>query len=256
MGIMSNVYLGNSLYKYLLYIGIILGGVVVGKIVEFIIDKVLKKLAKKTKSKYDDIVIAELDKVIFNFIVVMGVYFAAFALNLSDAARGYYVKFIKILFIFVLTKFLLSFWQSIVDKLLKPVVAKTENDMDDIILPVLSKTVRVLIIIMSVIMVLSDLGFNVFSFVAGLGIIGMAIALASKDFVANIFGAFSIYSDKMFKIDDTIKVKGEEGKVIEIGLRSVKILKDDGSVVILPGSLMTKSPVQNKDYGKKSKKKK
>jgi len=82
---------------------------------------------------------------------------------------------------------------------------------------------------------------------------GMAIALASKDFVANIFGAFSIYSDRMFNIGDRIKVKGEEGVVTAIGLRSTKIKSDNGSIVILPSSLMTNNPVTNIKLKKKSK---
>jgi MscS family membrane protein len=255
MNLNTPVFLGNSLQNMLIFIGIVLAAAVIGKIVEIIFDKVLKHLVRKTETEFDDIIIEEIGKVIFHILVVVGIFAGSLFLTLEPNIKNYFIRFIKILFIIIIIRFLLSFWDSIVKRLINPIVEKSENDINDLILPVISRTVRIIIIIMGLIMVLSDLGFNVLSFVAGLGIMGMALALASKDFVANLFGAFSVYSDQMFNISDKIKVKGEEGKVIEIGLRSTKIKKEDGIVVIIPNSLMTSNPVTNFTYKKNRKKK-
>lgn len=248
---LSLTFLGNSLLDYGIFMGIVIASVVIGKFIELVFESIVSRVAKRTKSAIDDVVIEEVGKVIFHVFIVIGVYIGSLTLTFSETISRYFATFIKIVIVFILVRFLLSLWGGLLDKVIHPMVKKSENEMDDVILPVINKTIRVLIVIMAVLMVMSELGFNVLSFVAGLGIGGLALAMASKDFVANIFGAFSIYSDKMYSIGDKIKVKGEEGEVIEIGLRSTKLTKPDGTIVILPNSLMTSNPVLNISEKKK-----
>jgi len=93
--------------------------------------------------------------------------------------------------------------------------------------------------------IIQELGVNVFSLVAGLGVGGLAIALAAKDTAANFFGSLMILFDRPFKKGDWIKVEDMEGTVEEIGFRSTRIRTFYDSQIIVPNSTMASSEIDN-----------
>lgn len=95
--------------------------------------------------------------------------------------------------------------------------------LDKIIFPFLSKILRTIIIALAICIVLDVWGFNINGFVAGLGIGGAALALSTKDALANIVGGFVIILDKRFSIGDYIKISNVQGTVEDITFRSTKI---------------------------------
>ena len=88
-------------------------------------------------------------------------------------------------------------------------------------------------------------GMDLNGLIAGLGITGLALALAAKDSVANIFGAISILVDQPFNVGDWIIVDGIEGEVVNIGLRTTMIRTGNDTIVTVPNSNITNSPVEN-----------
>jgi len=88
-------------------------------------------------------------------------------------------------------------------------------------------------------------GFDIGAVLAGLGIGGLALAMAAKDLVSNVFGGITIFTDKPFKIKDRIKIGGFDGIVEEIGIRSTKIRTLEGRVVTVPNAKFTDSMVEN-----------
>jgi MscS family membrane protein len=99
--------------------------------------------------------------------------------------------------------------------------------------------------IIAIVMILRAMGFEVTGLLAGLGIGGLAFALAAKDMLANLFGGVTILSDKPFKLGDRIKVAGYDGWVKEIGLRSTRIMTLDGFLMIIPNSMVANSAIEN-----------
>ena len=81
--------------------------------------------------------------------------------------------------------------------------------------------------------------------VAGLGVAGMAFALAAKDSLSNLFGGFTIFTDKPFSLKDRIKIGGFDGSVTEIGLRSTRLKTLDGRIVTIPNSKISDNSVEN-----------
>ncbi|MDH5654822.1 MAG: mechanosensitive ion channel family protein, partial [Spirochaetia bacterium] len=100
---------------------------------------------------------------------------------------------------------------------------KTESTLDNQLVPLLNKTIKVSIIIFGSLITFQNLGINVMSLLAGLGIGGLAFALAAKDTVANFFGSLMIIFDQPFQVGDWIIVNDKEGTVEEIGFRSTRI---------------------------------
>ncbi len=123
--------------------------------------------------------------------------------------------------------------------------AKTKSKYDDTLIPVLRSTIKTFLIVLGVILVLQQLGYSVTSLLAGLGIGTAAVALASKDTIANLFGSIVVFIDRPFEVGDWIEIGGVEGTVEEVGLRTTKIRTFSNSLISLPNSTLTTSAIQN-----------
>ena len=111
--------------------------------------------------------------------------------------------------------------------------------------PVLARACQVFFYLIAVLLVLQNLGYNVAGLLAGLGIGGLAVALAAKETLANLFGSLSLLMDRTFQVGDTIKQGEVEGEVVNIGLRSTLVRTKEGYIVSIPNQLMTNAAVTN-----------
>ncbi len=109
-----------------------------------------------------------------------------------------------------------------------------EHNASRSLVPLASRTVKVLVFAMAVVALLSELGYPVASLVAGLGIGGLAFALAAQKTVENLFGAFSIGADQPFREGDFVRIEDFVGTVEAIGLRSTRIRTLDRTIVSIP----------------------
>jgi MscS family membrane protein len=126
-----------------------------------------------------------------------------------------------------------------------PLTQKTEGDFDDQIVPIIRKAIRAAIWILGIIIALNNAGYNVGALLAGLGIGGLALAMAAKDTVANIFGGITIFTDKPFTINDRVKINGFDGTITEIGIRSTRLKTLENRIVTIPNSKFTDGMVEN-----------
>ncbi|MBP7282759.1 MAG: mechanosensitive ion channel family protein [Leptospiraceae bacterium] len=128
------------------------------------------------------------------------------------------------------------------------VIAKEKkNDfmIDSQIVPLISRTARALVVLLGTLFALQNLGINVVSVLAGLGVGGLALALAAKDTAANLFGSIMIFLDRPFKVGDPVIISGVEGDVEEIGFRCTRIRTLNDSVVSIPNSEVANSKIEN-----------
>lgn len=123
--------------------------------------------------------------------------------------------------------------------------AQTESTYDDQLVPFASKTLKVIIIVLGLLIVIQSFGLNVMSLLAGLGLGGLALALAAQDTAANLFGSITILIDHPFKIGDWVKIKDMEGTVEEIGFRSTRIRTFYNSMITIPNAMMAKETIDN-----------
>lgn len=112
-------------------------------------------------------------------------------------------------------------------------------------MPVIKRTILILIWIVGLVMALSNVGVNISALLGTLGIGGIAFALAAQDTVKNVFGAFTILTDKPFNIGDTIRVDNYEGTVIDVGIRSTRIMDYDKRIITFPNYKITDSTIIN-----------
>lgn len=127
--------------------------------------------------------------------------------------------------------------------------SKTDSKLDDQLVPLLRKSLKVVVFVIGALLVLQNLEFNVTTLVANISIGTLALGLAAKDTIANLFGSISIFVDNPFQIGDWIKVDGTDGTVEEVGFRSTRIRTFYNSVVVLPNAKLADSKIDN--FGKR-----
>ena len=142
--------------------------------------------------------------------------------------------------------FLIKLADALIELFLVPITAKTKSTLDDQLLPLLSKGIKLILGIIALIIVLSNFGINVTALIAGLGIGGIAIAFAAQKTIENIFGGVSLLMDKSFRVGDKIKLEsGLFGTVKDLGIRSTKIQTPDNEIIVIPNSILANSILQN-----------
>jgi MscS family membrane protein len=134
--------------------------------------------------------------------------------------------------------------ESIGDRLL-PLAANAAPSFNTILYPLVQKALWVLVIVAAIVRILTVHGIDVSGLVAGLGLGGLAFALAAKDTIENIFGSVAILLDQPFRVGDNISVAGVSGVVEEIGLRSTRLRTPDNSLISLPNSKVIAGHVDN-----------
>lgn len=134
----------------------------------------------------------------------------------------------------------------VIDLWIREVAAKTESKLDDMIVPLVRKALRIfLVIIFTLVVAQNVFGLNITGWLAGLGIAGLAISLAAQDSVKNLFGSVTVFFDKPFAVGDFIAFDGQEGTVEEIGFRSTRMRTLDGHLVTVPNMKFIDNNVRN-----------
>ena len=122
---------------------------------------------------------------------------------------------------------------------------KTESRLDDQLVPLLRKTLKVVVFLIGVLVVLQNLEFDITTLLASASIGGLAVTFAAKDTLANLFGSVSIFVDTPFQIGDWINVDGVDGTVEEVGFRSTRIRTFYNSVVVMPNAKVANAKIDN-----------
>jgi len=134
----------------------------------------------------------------------------------------------------------------IIEYYLQRWTGKTKTKLDDMLVPVVRKSLRITIAIVAAIYIIDNiLKQDVQSILLGAGVGGVAIALAAKDTIANFFGSVTIFADRPFQVDELVKIGEHIGPVEEVGFRSTRIRTLKGHLVTVPNSMITNSIVEN-----------
>ncbi len=121
----------------------------------------------------------------------------------------------------------------------------TESKLDDQLVPLLRKTLKVVVFVIGTLVVLQNLEFDVTTLFASVSIGGLALSFAAKDTLANLFGSISIFVDTPFQIGDWINVSGVDGTVEEVGFRSTRLRTFYNSVVVMPNAAIANAKIDN-----------
>ncbi len=130
--------------------------------------------------------------------------------------------------------------------LMKTRAAETSSGFDDLLVPLIRKTLKVFVTLFGIAFIADNLDIEISSLLAGLGLGGLAMALAAQDTVKNLFGSLTVLLDRPFEIGDSVAIEGVEGSIEEVGIRSTRIRTFENSLVTLPNSNLISAAVDNK----------
>ena len=255
---MSKEVVGNELWRWVVYGGIVLVAILASRVVGFFFQNIVPRFTKKTKFKIDDLILGIVKRPVSILLLFSGFYFGLYVIQAWDGDPAAEIAAIKNAYYFTLTLLLVYMIATLYGELLrhylKPLVEATETKLDDQLLPLGIKGGRFVIWAIGLMIAMSNLGIEVASLIAGLGIGGLALAMAAKDTVANVFGGASIFADRPFEIGDTITVKGTTGNVEEIGVRTTRLRTFEDTLFIVPNAAVADSPLENISRRRKRKK--
>jgi MscS family membrane protein len=235
----------NTIGTWAISLAIIIGVLVATKTVYWMFGKIVKKLTARTKTKLDDIMVDMLEEPVVLGLTIGGVWFALARMTFPDEVLTVIDKVYWMMIALTITWLLARLVDAVIKEYIIPLTQKSENDLDDQVVPIIRKAIRATIWILGVIVAMNNAGYNVGALLAGLGIGGLALAMAAKDTVANIFGGITIFTDKPFKINDRVKINGFDGTITEIGIRSTRLKTLENRIVTIPNSKFTDGMVEN-----------
>lgn len=128
---------------------------------------------------------------------------------------------------------------------LNQAAARTHSKLDDALVPLVTKTMKVFVTVMGIVFIADNLDIDVTSLLAGLGLGGLAFALAAKDVAGNLFGSITVLLDQTFHVGDWVIIGDVEGSVEHIGFRSTRIRTFYNSLVSVPNSTLITAAVDN-----------
>jgi len=235
----------NTLVSIITSVLILFGAIILGKLLYWTIGKFVKTLAARTKSGLDDILVDKLEEPVVYGIVILGFYWGFNRLHFTERVDAFFANIFMIIFILNVTWLIVRVIDSLVEEYIVPIVDKSDSDLDDQLLPILRKMIKAVLWTFGIVIALSNSGFDVAALIAGLGIGGLALALAAQDTVKNVFGGIMVFIDKPFKIKERIKVNGMDGFVEEIGVRSTRMRTLEGRIITIPNGQFADHAVEN-----------
>lgn len=227
---------GNNGYTYLKATLIFIGLLILLKIFREIILAKLKKLAQKTQTDFDNVLIDIFRTIKPPFYLLASLYISIKTLVIPSLV----IKIINILFIIAIIYEIIHALEKIIDYSFK-----ARGKEDNSIARTIKLIIKICIWTFGIVLALSNLGVNITSLIAGLGIGGIAIALALQNILKDLFSSFSILLDKPFEVGDFIIVGKDMGTVEKIGIKTTRLRSLDGQQLIIANSELTDARVQN-----------
>jgi len=233
-------------WQWLALLLLILACVILDKIVSYLVSRAIRKIYDRRGTELQRKELARLGRP-FGLLAGAGLWL------LAMPGIGVNPALFKILHVAgVVVASFAGIWASfrlidMVAEYFRGLADKTETQLDDLLVPMLRKTLKVFVVGFGMVFIADNLNIDMASLLAGMGLGGLAFALAAKDMVANIFGSITVLADRPFKIGDWITVGDVDGTVEDIGLRTTKVRTFYNSLVTMPNANLTNSVIDN--YG-------
>lgn len=238
---LQNKFLGNRVVDYLDFLAIFLIFTLLIKLFRATILVFLHKFAKKANSPVFDFVLRKI-KTILVPIEYFGVFYFSFkTLKLSP----YVSKGLDVVALLIVVFYFTRFVVALVDFLIEQKIEKSSTPSKARVLRAIIPAINIVLWALGIVFILSNLGFNISALVAGLGIGGLAIALAGQKILGDLLSYVSILVDKPFEIGDTILIDGNWGTVEYIGIRSTRLRSISGELYVFANSDITAARIRN-----------
>lgn len=239
---LQNTFLGNSVKSWLIALGIILVSIVALRLLQTILVNRLHKFASRTKTSIDDLIIAILKSSVMPLLYILTIHFGLQYLVLSSSWHS--IAHVAIMV--VSTFFILKIFSQVLTYVFEKAVSRNDKDphrkkqSKGILL-----IIQVILWLLGILFLIDNLGYDITTIVAGLGIGGIAIALAAQTILGDLFSYLVIFFDKPFETGDFIIMDDKMGTVEYIGIKTTRIRTLGGEQLICSNTDLPNSRVHN-----------
>jgi len=243
---------GNAIWRFGLVLLVILVTMALGRIMQYGIESYARRREEKRGVSVVTLFLKCLSKPLYVAIFALGLFVCKLFLYFDDqegirtAIGTGWIKIAKSVGAIALAYGLFRL-VDVIEYYLNRWVAKTATKLDDMLVPVIRKSLRITIAIIATLFIAETIlgAGQIKTILLSAGVGGIAIALAAKDTIANFFGSVTIFADRPFQIDELVKIGEYLGPVEEVGFRSTRIRTLQGHLVTVPNSVITNSIVEN-----------
>lgn len=244
------VFFDSTAVSVLYFAGIVLGSLVLADLIIVLFDKLIRPLVLHTKTTLDDFLFDAV-RGPFKLTAFLAGLFLAF--KYSSMTLGLFGKTLDELFFLALLFAVAYTLAKVIDALFFWHATESEQKrISKDVFPLARKVLKLVVYLLAVLIILSEFGVEIGPLLAGLGIAGLAVALALQDTLSNFFGGVSILSDKPFKVGDYIALDNEsseiQGTVVEVGWRTTRIKTPRNSIVVISNADLAKRVIHNLSY--------
>ncbi len=221
--------------------------VLIGLAVVLIVRPLIHNIFKDTKTDVDDKILAIIGGPVVAFIFFYGFIQSMQVFpNVPDWFMEMLLRVYSLVVPFIVVYIAYKVFKAVFMPLGMEYSKKTDTELDDVLIPLIDKLGGVLIIMLGLFWIASMQGINITVFIAGFGIVGLVLAFAMQDTMANFFAGIFLMTDRPFKVGDTILIDGDYCRVEKIGLRSTWLYnRFDHDIVIIPNNDMASSKIVN-----------
>lgn len=243
MSLLDQLYFGNTVQAWLVALGIVIASMIGFEILKRVAVRRLAAFAKTTSTDLDDLVVDLLQRIRFVFILGISLFVGSLSLTLPEFAALLIRTAAVLVLLFQASIWgngLIGFW---VERMVKRRLP--EDAASATTLAALGFVGKLILWSVTLLLALDNIGIDITALVAGLGVGGIAVALAVQSILGDLFASLSIVLDKPFVIGDFIIVDNYLGTVEHIGLKTTRIRSLSGEQVIFSNSDLLKSRVRN-----------
>jgi MscS family membrane protein len=245
MDFLQTLFLGNSIEHWAFALAWAIGGIIVARVLYKVLGSLARKITSKTRSNLDDLIVDKLEEPLVLALTIMALRTGYGELTFGDQVDHFVDAAMIVAYTLNVTWGVARLLDAIIMNFFLPFTLSKDSAMMDQFGPILRKGLRSAVWALGVIMALKNAGQDVGALLAGVGIGGLALAMAAKDFVSNIFGGITVFVDKPFRVGDRIQISGYDGNIEEIGIRSTRLRTLSGRVVVIPNFKFTDTFLEN-----------
>jgi small-conductance mechanosensitive channel len=239
---MNKVYWGNTVLAYLIAAGGILLSWIVIRILKRLVLKRIETWTSRTQTRYDDILFGGIERFVLPYLYLFINYQIITSLNIDERL----LKVLKVAMAVITIYFIVRLVNYVIHVSITGIMRQRhESEQRMKQLAGILNVIKAFIWLLGILVLLDNLGYNVTTLVAGLGVGGIAIALAAQTVLADLFSYFTIFFDRPFEIGDSVSVGNESGTIEHIGLKTTRLKSLSGEQLVMSNADLTKTAIHN-----------
>ncbi|RJS73585.1 MAG: hypothetical protein CW694_00255 [Candidatus Syntrophoarchaeum sp. WYZ-LMO15] len=230
---------------YIVSILILLLTLILARLTLYIFNVYLRRIASSTRTNLDNILVETVEKPVYIIVLLIGMYLALSYIEFPWLAQ--LLILIKILGVIIGTWVTIELFKRLIEDYGHELTRKTKTRIDDVLIPLIERVGKVVIAAVGILIILDILQIDITPMLAGMGIAGLAVALAAQETLSNMFSGVYLMVDHPIRLGDRIILdSGELCEVQDIGLRSTKLYNIvEHTMIFIPNEILAKSKIVN-----------